>query len=92
MDKPEIIAYMKDKNKSVKSIEKENVLDEINTTLLESLRRLRKLDTNNKEETALEIGRSNAISLTSRTILQTVGVQMLAKKQQYKLPELENKQ
>lgn len=86
----------KNENETVNTItyiskNKKNLLDEINETLIESLQRLRNLDTKNKTKSAIEIARSNAISATSKTILQTVGVQMLAKKQEYKLPEIECK-
>ena len=68
-----------------------NILDEINTALLENLQRLRNLDTKNKTKSAIEIARSNAISTTSKTILQTIGVQMMAHKSEYNLPMIEKK-
>lgn len=67
-----------------------NVLEQVNTILLEQLGRLKELDMRDKENSKLEIARSNAISSTSKTILQTIGIQMMAEKQKYKFLQIEN--
>ena len=60
-------------------------LQEVNVILLEQLQRLRNLDLEETENSKLEIARSNAIASTSKTILQTIGIQMLVQKQQNNL-------
>lgn len=67
-----------------------NVLEQVNGVLLEQLFRLKKLDMDDKENSKLEIARSNAISSTSKTILQTIGIQMMAEKQKYKFLQIGN--
>lgn len=67
-----------------------NVLEQVNDVLLEQLVRLKKLDMDDKETSKLEIARSNAISSTSKTILQTIGIQMMAEKQKYKFLQIGN--
>lgn len=67
-----------------------NVLEQVNDVLLEQLMRLKKLDMDDKENSKLEIARSNAISSTSKTILQTIGIQMMAEKQKYKFLQIGN--
>ena len=61
-----------------------NPLQVINTTLMDQLDKLKSLDMKNKEEAKLEIARSNAISTVSKTVLQSIGIQMLIKKNDFK--------
>lgn len=83
---------MSEKETSIfKTKEQINPLDEINNILLEQLRRLRNVDFNDKEMSKLEIARSNAISSTSKVILQTIGVQMIVQKKQINLPMIGEK-
>ena len=73
----------------LKKVNRINPLDEINIILMEQLQRLRKLDITDQEVSKIEIARGNAISNTSKTILQTIGVQMLTDKQRYTVPMIE---
>lgn len=94
MDEAEIVAYMKEKNQNKSNTENENKinpLERINTILMEQLERLSELDTNDTLNATTEIARSNAISTASKTMLQTVGIQVMIQKNHYKTPLIEKK-
>jgi hypothetical protein len=57
------------------------MLDQANEMLFEQMKRLKELDTSKKELAETEIQRGNALSNTSKTLLQTIGVQMAIQKQ-----------
>ncbi|MBQ6547303.1 MAG: sigma-70 family RNA polymerase sigma factor [Bacilli bacterium] len=58
-----------------------NMLDQANEMLFEQMKRLKELDTTKKEEALAEIQRGNALSNASKTLLQTIGIQMAIQKQ-----------
>lgn len=84
-------------NKAVAFVERKetkedkNILQQVNTILLEQLNTLKNLDLNDKEYSKMEIARSNAVSNTSKIILQTIGVQMMADRRNYNPLQIENK-
>ncbi len=57
------------------------MLDKANEMLFEQMKRLKELDTSKKELAETEIQRGNALSNTSKTLLQTIGIQMAIQKQ-----------
>lgn len=57
------------------------MLDQANEMLFEQMKRLKELDTSKKELAETEIQRGNALSNTSKTLLQTIGIQMAIQKQ-----------
>lgn len=57
------------------------MLDQANEMLFEQMKRLKELDTSKKEIAETEIQRGNALSNTSKTLLQTIGIQMAIQKQ-----------
>ena len=57
------------------------MLDQANEMLFEQMKRLKELDTSKKETAETEIQRGNALSNTSKTLLQTIGIQMAIQKQ-----------
>lgn len=57
-----------------------NMLDQVSEMLFEETKRLKELDITKKEESETEILRGNALSNTSKTLLQTIGVQMTVQK------------
>ena len=63
------------------------ILEQVNNILLEQLLSLKKLDLNDKEYSKMQIAKSNAIASTSKIILQSIGIQMMAEKQKYKFLE-----
>lgn len=71
--------------------EEKNILQQVNSILLEQLNTLKNLDLNDKEYSKMEIARSNAVSNTSKIILQTIGVQMMADRRNYNPLQIENK-
>ena len=94
MDEAEIVAYMKEKKKSEKNNENQNKinpLDRINTILMEQLERLSELDPTDTQNATTEIARNNAISTTSKTILQTVGIQVMIQKNHCTTPLIDKK-
>ena len=50
------------------------MLDQANEMLFEQMKRLKELDTSKKELAETEIQRGNALSNTSKTLLQTIGM------------------
>lgn len=56
------------------------MLDQANEMLFEEMKRLKELDVTKKSEAETEIQRGNALSNTSKTFLQTVGIQMTIQK------------
>lgn len=81
----EIVVFKEKENKALEP------LQQVNSILLDQLNRLTNLNMEDKEMSKLEIARSNAISSTSKTIIQTIGLQMMAEKQKYKFLQIENK-
>lgn len=57
-----------------------NMLEQANEMLFEEMKRLKELDVSKKEEAEVEIQRGNSLSNTSKTFLQTVGIQMTIQK------------
>lgn len=57
-----------------------NMLDQVSEMLFEETKRLKELDITKKEESETEILRGNALSNTSKTLLQTIGVHMTVQK------------
>lgn len=86
--------YIENKNGEIISL-KENedankqILKTVNKVLIEQIQTLKKLQFINKEESKMEIIRSNAITNTSKVLLQSIGLQILTEKQKYKFLERE---
>lgn len=77
----EIISFQEkeDKNKPI--------LEQVNSILLEQLQTLKKLNINDKENSKMEIAKANAITSTSKIILQSIGLQIMTERQKYKFLE-----
>lgn len=52
----------------------------INTTLIEAIERLNKLSFKDRDNAKLEIARSNAISQASKTVIQSIGIQLMSER------------
>lgn len=87
MGENKVVAFVERKETK----EDKNILQQVNTILLEQLNTLKNLDLNDKEYSKMEIARSNAVSNTSKIILQTIGVQMMADRKNYNHLQIENK-
>lgn len=72
-------AIREEQAEKMKSIN--TMLDQANEMLFEQMQRLKELDTSKKEHAETEIQRGNALSNTSKTLLQTIGIQMAIQKQ-----------
>ena len=79
MGENKVVAFVESKEPK----ENKNILQQVNSILLEQLNTLKNLDLNDKEYSKMEIARSNAVSNTSKIILQTIGVQMMADRKNY---------
>ena len=81
----------KESGEIISLVEKEDnnkpMLDQVNSILLEQLQTLKKLDLNDKDNSKMEIARSNAITSTSKIILQSIGIQIMVERQKYKFLE-----
>lgn len=87
MGENKVVAFVESKEPK----ENKNILQQVNSILLEQLNTLKNLDLNDKEYSKMEIARSNAVSNTSKIILQTIGVQMMADRRNYNPLQIENK-
>lgn len=54
--------------------------NKVNESLFQAIERLNNLDVNDTEKANLEIKRSNAMSQASKSLIASVGIQLMAKK------------
>lgn len=87
-DKLERNLFMENK---VEVVQNNTTLDKVNNVLLEQLDRLKSLDLKDKEQSMLEIARSNATASIGKTILQSIGMQMVAEKEKGKILSINGK-
>lgn len=59
----------------------QNMLEETNNILFEQLKKIKDIDTSDKENAMIEITKNNAISGTGKVLIQSIGMSVMVEKQ-----------
>ena len=58
-----------------------DMLEKTNEILFEQLNKIKDIDTEDKEKAELEISKNNSVAGTGKTLIQSIGMQMMIEKQ-----------
>lgn len=68
-------------NKRDKLNDLSDMLEKTNQILFEQLNKIKDIDTDDKEKAELEISKNNSVAGTGKTLIQSIGMQMMVEKQ-----------
>lgn len=68
-------------NKRDKLNDLSDMLEKTNQILFEQLNKIKDIDIENKEKAELEISKNNSVAGTGKTLIQSIGMQMMVEKQ-----------